>query len=572
MIHPLPGKVSISDIRQLSLFSSLKDDELQSVAAHADKVAFEARDRIITEGDAGDYFYVILSGQVQVLREDEDGEQKVLNYLSAGAFFGEESLLTRRPRNASVEGVKAGELLRFSAQSFQIFQTDAQFSRVLARIHEVNYTRSTISTVSFSGQTPGELCLAVERRHTYALAESIIAPVLTALVTSIGLAFLAQQGYFGTGSVLLISALLAAALTLWMLWLIADWWNDQYIVTPKRVIEIEKVLLFNERRLEAPIEQVQSVNITTPFLLGNLFGYQDLVITTGSSSGPLKFTAVANAERLKQKILDARMAALSQGSSVERQQIEEELRRKLEHGAGPPAQPAEGVIIDELPRPAYRAGVLGAVWHGIDYLVPRVEEHRLTAIVWRRHPFVLIRQTVLPLLAVFLLVPLSVLAFFDEAPLNWFLQFRTGPLWLLLSDLAVLVWLLWAYEDWHNDYYAVTDTQIIDRNSLPLGINEDKRTGPFDAIQDVNVELSGFFNVLFNMGDVLVSTSGQGEAFRFNRMYRPRDVQQEIMRRLNSYRDRLRQRQAQQRRSEMADWFAAYQGLTDDPDRGDLPA
>jgi uncharacterized membrane protein YdbT with pleckstrin-like domain len=572
MIHPLSGKVNVSDIQQLPLFDSLKADELQSIAAHAEKLTFEARDRIVTEGDAGDYFYVILSGQVQVVREDENGEQKVLNYLSAGAFFGEESLLTRRPRNASVEGVKEGELLRFSAQSFQIFQTDGQYSRVLDRIREGSYARSTTSTVSFSGQAPGEICLAVERRHTYALAESIIAPVLTALVTSIALAFLSQQGYFGTGSVLLISAILAAALTVWMLWLIADWWNDQYIVTPKRVIEIEKVVLFNERRLEAPIEQVQSVNITTPFLLGNLFGYQDLVITTGSTSGPLKFSAVANAERLKQKILEARIAATSQEDSVQRRQIEEELRRKLEHGAAPAAQPSDGAIIDELPRPTYHPGVLGAVWHAIDYLVPRVEERRQTAIVWRRHPFVLIRQTVLPLLAFLLLAPLSVLAFFGEPPLNWFLQFRTGPLWLLLLDLAALVWLLWSYEDWHNDYYAVTDTQIIDRNSLPLGINEDKRTGPFDAIQDVNVELSGFFNVLFNMGDVLVSTSGQGEAFRFNRMYRPRDVQQEIMRRLNAYRDRLRQRQAQQRRGEMADWFAAYQGLIDGSDIGDKPA
>lgn len=171
MIHVQPGKVSVSVVQSLSLFNSLKDDEQQSIAGHAEKVSFDSRDRIITEGDPGDYFYVILSGQVQVVREDENGEQKVLNYLSAGQFFGEESLLTRRPRNASVEGVKEGELLRFSAQSFQIFQTDPQLAQILERIREVDYTRSMVSTVSFSGQTPGELCLAVERRHTYALAE-----------------------------------------------------------------------------------------------------------------------------------------------------------------------------------------------------------------------------------------------------------------------------------------------------------------------------------------------------------------------------------------------------------------
>ncbi len=563
MIRVQPGGVDPEDIRKLRLFSVLSDTDLKSLAAHAEKVTFESKDRIVTEGNAGDYFYVIVSGEVRVLREDDGGARQPLSSLGEGAFFGQEALLSGRLSTVTVEGVETGTLLRFSAQSFRIFEADPQLSKV---IREMSGARSAVNPHSFRGQTPGELCLAAERRHPYALAESIIAPVLAAIAMSIGLAVLAGQGALGAGSILAVGTLLAVALTIWVVWLIADWWNDQYIVTTRRVIEIERVLLFYEKRLEAPIERIQSVNISTPFPMGNLVGYQDVLIKTGSSARPIKFAAVANAERLQQKILDARNLAVSQETLLKPGEIEDDLRRRLEGAegaAGSQPAPADDEIIDDLPRPVRGSSVWSVLWHAVDYLIPRVEEHRKTAIVWRRHPFILLRQVILPLLCALLLVPLSVLALFDASPLVWFFQFPGG--WLLLGflNVGVLVWLLWSYEDWHNDYYAVTDTQIIDRNSLPLGISEDKRAGPFDAIQNVDVDVSGFFRVLLDMGDVLVSTSGQGEAFTFDSMFRPREVQQEIMRRLDAYRDRVRQRQAQQRRSEMADWFAAYRGLTE---------
>ena len=57
------------------------------------------------QGDIGDSFYVILSGEAEVLRDEHPGEEvpeTVLARLGKFDFFGERALLKREPRYAAV--------------------------------------------------------------------------------------------------------------------------------------------------------------------------------------------------------------------------------------------------------------------------------------------------------------------------------------------------------------------------------------------------------------------------------------------------------------------------------------
>ena len=56
---------------------------------------------VIRQGDAGDKFYLIRSGRVDVMREGADGTDKVAD-MTEGDFFGEVALLSEQPRNATV--------------------------------------------------------------------------------------------------------------------------------------------------------------------------------------------------------------------------------------------------------------------------------------------------------------------------------------------------------------------------------------------------------------------------------------------------------------------------------------
>ncbi len=83
------------------LFSALSSDERKRLMIG---VSFSARrkgEAIVREGDQGDRMYVIISGEVAVTTRKE-GAVLDLARLRSGDFFGEVSVITRRPRTATV--------------------------------------------------------------------------------------------------------------------------------------------------------------------------------------------------------------------------------------------------------------------------------------------------------------------------------------------------------------------------------------------------------------------------------------------------------------------------------------
>jgi cAMP-dependent protein kinase regulator len=84
-------------VRELGLFSDMPLHALSAVLHDAEQRHYPAGSDVVTQGDAGDRFHVLLDGEVVVER---DGAE--LARLSAGDFFGETALLFDCPRTATV--------------------------------------------------------------------------------------------------------------------------------------------------------------------------------------------------------------------------------------------------------------------------------------------------------------------------------------------------------------------------------------------------------------------------------------------------------------------------------------
>lgn len=82
---------------------------------------YPTRSLIIEQGEAANSLYLILSGEVDVIREHADGTLETLARLGPGAFFGEEELAWKKPHNAHVMAVENVTCLVFSPSAPMAF-------------------------------------------------------------------------------------------------------------------------------------------------------------------------------------------------------------------------------------------------------------------------------------------------------------------------------------------------------------------------------------------------------------------------------------------------------------------
>jgi rhodanese-related sulfurtransferase len=94
------------------------------------EVSVPAGTRIVSQGEAPEFFYVIQSGRVRVFRETAERIQTNLTELVAGAYFGEVALVTGQPRSASVEAMEDAILIKVSKDEFdRLLDQNPQLAR-----------------------------------------------------------------------------------------------------------------------------------------------------------------------------------------------------------------------------------------------------------------------------------------------------------------------------------------------------------------------------------------------------------------------------------------------------------
>ena len=101
-------------------FKRLTFDHVVRCATAMEAWTAAAGEDVVTEGDLGDYFYVIESGYAEVVRRPSVAAAPPvpLAMLRPGASFGEEALLQDGLRNATVRMTTQGQLLRLAKKDF----------------------------------------------------------------------------------------------------------------------------------------------------------------------------------------------------------------------------------------------------------------------------------------------------------------------------------------------------------------------------------------------------------------------------------------------------------------------
>lgn len=107
-----PERPSVAAVlARIPLFAGVAEDKLAVLAGHVVARRVQQGERIVRAGEEGDSFFYILAGKVKVTRRLKTGEEAILTMLGPGEFFGEQALLDRQPRSATVYAVEATTML-----------------------------------------------------------------------------------------------------------------------------------------------------------------------------------------------------------------------------------------------------------------------------------------------------------------------------------------------------------------------------------------------------------------------------------------------------------------------------
>lgn len=112
----------LSVIASSPLFEMLSPAELARLAELARVRRFEAGEVVFEEGDLGDSLFVIMNGQVEVVRRLPDGQVRPLTVLASPEFFGEMGLIDKEYRSATVRARTEAHLLQLTAQDLRAFR------------------------------------------------------------------------------------------------------------------------------------------------------------------------------------------------------------------------------------------------------------------------------------------------------------------------------------------------------------------------------------------------------------------------------------------------------------------
>jgi len=105
-------------LKRMDLCRALTEPELVGVAALASTRSVPAGGDLFREGDAGDGLYLIVDGEISVVKRGAGGEH-VLAKLGPGGVLGEMSLITADARSATGRALTAATVLHLPAAEFR---------------------------------------------------------------------------------------------------------------------------------------------------------------------------------------------------------------------------------------------------------------------------------------------------------------------------------------------------------------------------------------------------------------------------------------------------------------------
>ncbi len=146
----------LNSSRTEQVFPTLTPAQIRRIAAHGQKRATQSGDVLVERGDIAVPFFVVVSGELEVVRPEGAAETLVAVH-HTGQFTGEVSTLSGRRALFRLRAAKVGEVIELDRQRMlALVQTDAELSEILMRafiLRRVELVAAGVGDVVLIGST-----------------------------------------------------------------------------------------------------------------------------------------------------------------------------------------------------------------------------------------------------------------------------------------------------------------------------------------------------------------------------------------------------------------------------------
>ncbi len=530
------------------IFAGLDAQTLDYIGTLFEERQAKKGDVLFAQGDVPDFFYLIEEGIVRERGVDDDGREVLRRIIGPGGFFGRWSLMHDRRRRATATVEKHARLLRLPAADFRsLLIMYPSLHDNLARTHVIARLLAIPLFRYFSDAQlshVADLLTVVE----YESGQTIFQPdgeadgfyVVDTGQVLVGDRYVTAGNFFGHEELLdrrasrRQQAVAQTDVRLFRFDLDAFWWLGELQHGFHREIE--------QFDIQKPLEQVPEFAGSTSEDRRYLAGYVGLA---RYRRGDILF---------HQGEFDPTLYFLYDGAVVTESfdpQTGQSTHRYLRAGTKGVGF-GQGAMFLAEPRDAtarataetlliylHRAdyGRLVAAWPAIEKhlaLREEVKERKeFKPLPWmgedehilfreRRHWFVLVSR----LLPVVLLLLLSLALALIPLAGGWQSALRCLRIGAVVLSL---LWVLWRYVDWRNDYYTVTDQRAVHEEKI-LFIQETRHEAPLSKVQNVNVAKK-FPGSWLGYGRLTIETAVRSGVSNlvFDHLGHPEDAQRRIL-------------------------------------------
>ncbi|MCB0246373.1 MAG: cyclic nucleotide-binding domain-containing protein [Anaerolineae bacterium] len=560
---------------------------------------------VVRQGQDGTKLYILAAGTAHVFARDASGRelpQYLLNENDRN-FFGVHALLSHDRYVATVRSTQSplADGTTLDGSDWLTLQEDDL--KYLINSKRERWERTKLGATVLKGPVGKEYdwlkqdedVMLVTRRHSIWLWLRVILAFVIAY-GFVGLLALIDAIFKVNITTLAYALALLVPLVLLLTWYMVDYYNDYYVVTTQRLVRRDQVLLISENRVDAMMERVQDTELRTR-LIGKIFNFGDLNISTAATGGVIRFTMLPNPAKVQGIIagLQAQRKAFVQAE--ERENLRHMMLQKLSIRLIPTYPPRvlpEGTMTTAQVGPVaaffrrlldpferffhwlWRFPETAYIWlislisksAGEEVKKERAAKKKRKAekepdtVVYRKHPWFLVRAAAIPIITLILtgIVILIPGKFIQSLGLPTLIEGGLA-IWVVIC----LFWLWFRVENWRNDKYILTRSHIIDIYALPLGLRESVKQAEWDKVQNASFLIPYFWANLLDFGTVTVETASTFGNFEFLHVPHPEAVQQEVFLRLEIARHASEQKAKAAQQSVQLEALDLYHHYQTDP-------